>query len=210
MQLNEVEKRLRDMLASEEAEAGPARRFAWPFRRGIRVAKTNGATRDRRSDFVVACLGVTLGLICALFPWYIFFNQDQFGVRAIKFGAEKEARSGVVTVVPQDARVGAPLTADDIPSMAVDMFPTGTLQDEKDDAEKATPDLGEQPFPSEPAIYKLVHVANGRAMIEDETGLWMVQRGSPLPDNSSVAAIEQRQGKWVLVTSADKVIELTR
>ncbi|MEO5759918.1 MAG: hypothetical protein ABIQ51_24040, partial [Mesorhizobium sp.] len=41
---------------------------------------------DRRSDFVVAALGLTLGLICALFPWYIFFNQDQFGVQAIKFG----------------------------------------------------------------------------------------------------------------------------
>ena len=30
-----------------------------------------GKKPDRRSDFVVAALGVTLGLICALFPWYI-------------------------------------------------------------------------------------------------------------------------------------------
>ena len=46
----------------------------------------------RRSDLTVAALGITLALICALFPWYIFFNQDQFGVRAMKFqgGADAE------------------------------------------------------------------------------------------------------------------------
>src|SRR5690606_30219050 len=43
---------------------------------------------DRRGDFVVAGLGVALGLICALFPWYIFFNQEQFGVRAMRLGGQ--------------------------------------------------------------------------------------------------------------------------
>jgi hypothetical protein len=38
----------------------------------------------------------------------------------------------------------------------------------------------------------------------------VVQRGSRLPDNSRVAGIEQRDGKWVLVTSADRVIELSK
>ena len=38
-------------------------------------------------------------------------------------------------------------------------------------------------------------------MIEDDAGLWVVQPGSMLPDSSRVAAIEQRDGKWVLVTT---------
>ncbi len=46
-------------------------------------------------------------------------------------------------------------------------------------------------------------------MIEDSDGLWVVQRGSQLPDASRVAAIEQRDGRWVLVTTHDKVVELS-
>ena len=50
------------------------------------TAQPTARSRDRRSDLTVAALGVTLGLICALFPWYIFFNPEEFGVRAMKFG----------------------------------------------------------------------------------------------------------------------------
>ena len=46
-------------------------------------------------------------------------------------------------------------------------------------------------------------------MIEDDAGLWVVQAGSMLPDSSRVAGIEKRNGKWVLVTSTDRVVELT-
>jgi hypothetical protein len=45
-------------------------------------------------------------------------------------------------------------------------------------------------------------------MIEDEDGIWVVQPGSILPDSSRVAAIEQREGRWVLVTTFDRIIEL--
>ena len=47
-------------------------------------------------------------------------------------------------------------------------------------------------------------IANGRAMIEDDTGLFIVQRGSILPDTSRVAAIEERDGRPVLVTDAGR------
>ncbi|TPM08951.1 hypothetical protein FJ960_06845 [Mesorhizobium sp. B2-3-11] len=158
---------------------------------------------DRRSDVVIAALGITLGLTCALFPWYIFFNQDQFGVQAIKFGGtgtnSGRAGGGVV------AARSAPLTAKDVPNTSVDLLATGTVQDDS----KADPP-GDQPFPADIAKFRMVHVANGRAMIEDDTGLWMVQRGSTLPDSSKVSAIEQRNGKWVMLTSANQVIELSR
>lgn len=47
-------------------------------------------------------------------------------------------------------------------------------------------------------------------MIEDDTGLWIVQRGSVLPDSSTVSSIEQRNGKWVMLTSTNQVIQLSR
>ena len=157
---------------------------------------------SRRSDFVVAALGITLGLICALFPWYIFFNQEQFGVQAIKFGGtgtnSGRAGGGVV------AERSAPLTAKDVPAANLDLLATGTVQDDPN------PAPAEQPFPADATKFRMVHVANGRAMIEDDAGLWIVQRGSILPDSSEVASIEQRNGKWVMVTSTDQVIELSR
>ncbi|RUU80098.1 hypothetical protein [Mesorhizobium sp. M7A.F.Ca.MR.362.00.0.0] len=159
---------------------------------------------DRRSDFVIAALGITLGLICALFPWYIFFNQDQFGVQAMKFGGtgSNSGRAGGGVV----AQRSAPLTAKDIPAANLDLLATGTVRDDVNPA--AAPD--EQPFPADAAKFRMVHVANGRAMIQDDAGLWIVQRGSILPDSSQVSSIEQRNGKWVMVTSADRVIELSR
>jgi hypothetical protein len=47
-------------------------------------------------------------------------------------------------------------------------------------------------------------------MIEDDAGLWIVQPGSTLPDNSKVASIERRGGKWVLVTSTNRVVAMTK
>jgi hypothetical protein len=38
----------------------------------------------------------------------------------------------------------------------------------------------------------------------------MVQRGSTLPDSSTVSSIELRNGKWVMLTSANQVIPLSR
>jgi len=165
-----------------------------------------GKKSDRRSDFVVAALGITLGLICALFPWYIFFNQEQFGVQAIAFGGSGR-NAGRVSGGSQQENAGAPITAKDIPE--VDLFATGTLPDQSEDPDQA-PGLDQQPFPADAGKFRLVHVANGRAMIEDDTGLWIVQPGSILPDSSRVASIEHRGGKWVMVTSTDRVIELSK
>jgi RPA family protein len=58
----------------------------------------------------------------------------------------------------------------------------------------------DQPFPASSG-FKLLHVANGRALIEDTTGMYVVRVGSVLPDESRLATIEQRDGKWVIVTS---------
>ncbi len=215
MQIQQTERILREMIAeakaAEEAEAsrnsiinGLFSGTEWPRPPKAQFPRLTKKA-DRRSDFVIAALGITLGLICALFPWYIFFNQEQFGVQAIKFGGSG-SNAGRIAGGSQMEHAGAPLSATDIPM--VDLFATGTLQDAPEDASQA-PDISQQPFPAD-AKFRMVHVASGRAMIQDDAGLWIVQRGSILPDSSRVSAIEQRGGKWVLVTSTGQVVELSK
>jgi hypothetical protein len=215
MPLNQADRLLEEMvrknrLAAEE-DGRPGSRIARFFRRErARVpftAQPPATRRDRRSDLTVAALGVTLGLICALFPWYIFFNPDEFGVRAMKFGGSS-GEAGPIMLGSQPQRVGAP-SAEEIPPMKLDLLATGTARKEAgEEDEHGTPGLTEQPFPELPVTFRLVHIANGRAMIEDDVGLFIVQRGSVLPDSSRVESIEERGGRWVLVTDAGLVLEV--
>lgn len=177
-----------------------------PIRTAAPVVVARKKKRLDRSDVTLAALGLTLGLICAIFPWYIFFNQEKFGVREFVFSGKGSGRAAPTTAyVPQ--AIGKPFASGERPTMELDFFPTATLPPE-DEPARALP-ASEQPFPSDRVSFRLVHVANGRAMIEDGDGLWVVQRGSQLPDASRVASIEQRDGRWVLLTTHDKVVELS-
>lgn len=160
-------------------------------------------TKERSGDFVVAALGLTLGLVCALFPWYIFFNQEKFGIRAMSFRGGAQV-SAPTELVYQPQLIGAPFSTGEVPRMDLDFLPTGTLPD--DPEARRVFSQQDQPFPSDLVHFRLVHVANGRAMIEDADGLWVVQPGSRLPDASYVSRIEQREGRWVLVTTLDRVV----
>jgi hypothetical protein len=211
MQLSQIEQTLQQMLEKEQAaeqQAQQARRKPLSLSKlleRLTVWTESSRKADRRSDLVIAGLGITLGLVCALFPWYIFFNPDKFGVQALKFGGDGSGGHRPVASISHKLGVSdAP--SDDIASLdKVDLFATGTLPDKEE--RMAEPN---QPFPVVEMPYRLVHVVNGRGLIEDEAGLWVVQPGALLPDSTRVASIEQRAGKWVMVTSADKVVELAR
>jgi hypothetical protein len=192
--------------ASEKKQPARNRLLARLFPEKIAKPPRPAVERNRRSDLIIAGLGIALGFGCAVFPWYIFFNQDKFGIRAVKFEGNPN-QQGPVMLGSDGERVGAPMSAADIPPMQLDLFATGTTGSDEDDDGNASK-LIEQPFPGDRIEYRLVYAAAGRAMIADDTGMWVVQRGSLLPDNSKVAGIEQRNGKWVLVTSAEKVVEL--
>ena len=94
--------------------------------------------------------------------------------------------------------------------MSLDFLSTGTLPQRGDPPVEASP-LSEQPFPGQDrptTEYRLVHVANGRAMLEDENGLWVIQPGAHLPDESRVVSIERRGTAWVVVTDRNRSITL--
>jgi hypothetical protein len=73
--------------------------------------------------------------------------------------------------------------------------------------EDAKGDIGtQQPFPGRSG-FRLLHVANGRAMIEDGNGMYIVQTGSILPNNTRLATLTQKNGKWVIITSTGEIYE---
>lgn len=195
----------------EPKKAAGAKPAGWLARlRGGRKPNPAGSgyvARDTRGDLTVAALGITLGLICALFPWYIFFNPDKFGVRAVRFSGGAD-ETGPISLYPQPDRIGAPMDLSEIPPTKLDLFATGTALRDEHGSESDQPRPEEQPFPADEVKFHLVHVANGRAMMADDAGMWLVQKGSLLPDNSTVASIEQRGGRWVVVTSEDRVIAI--
>lgn len=158
---------------------------------------------------LIAGAGLALAAACALFPWYVFVNQEKFGIRPLQFeGSGRGAMSSDLVYRPE--LIGRPITAAEVPVMELDLLSTGTLP-QKEDPPTGTIPSSEQPFPGEdatPADYRLVHVANGRAMLEDGNGLWVVQPGSLLPDDSKVSSIEKRDGSWVIVTDTNRVIPI--
>lgn len=171
------------------------------------ITKAGRPRRFRLIDLALGAAGLALGLGCAWFPWYVFMHQD-------KFGFYSEALGKVDAALPT-SRGGssAPLYPDFIdssinPNAPLDEIATGTTPGE---GQYPPAPIGEdqQPFPGHEVDFRLVMVTNGQAMIEDGSSFWVVRQGSILPDNSSVSAIEQRDGQWAIVTSTNKVVKLT-
>lgn len=167
-------------------------------------------SRSRGDDRTLAVVGFCLATAAAFFPWYVFFNQESFGISPMGYGdtrdlPETPGRS-IVNVSPlaiPDEKDGSPEPS------AFDPIITATVPSSGEDLSPAPSSLETQPsqaFPGKPQ-YRLLHVANGRALIEDKSGMYIVRIGSVLPDNSKLAALEQRNGKWVIVTSNGEVIQ---
>lgn len=161
------------------------------------------APRLRGGDVLITVAGFGLALVCALFPWYIFYNKEQFGVREMQFSRGVTPGYQRTVGLDRPPPMEPPSLAGETSLRALDLFATGTAPDRAPETLPA--EVASQPFPASGPLFELVHVANGRAMIRDDTGLWIVQAGSRLPDATEVKAIEKRDGQWVLVNTNDRV-----
>jgi len=186
-----------------------ARQAEEPAHKSKPLFRSNSESYSR-SDKILFASGIALSLVCAFFPWYVFLNQDQFGIRAVQLGDIPSSGPAPAGATPA-GRIDAPLQAEDSTAQAsLDIMTTATSQTEEERDKASTNRDDNQPFPQPEPSFNLVHVVNGRAMMEDDGGLFVVQRGSMLPDSSRVKTIEQRDGRWVVVTSNGHVLELTR
>jgi len=162
-------------------------------------------------DRLMVAAGITLACAAAIFPWYVFFHEEQFGVRLAEWGRTRDLPEGrghdVFSVSPLamvDRDNGGAVQPET--GASVDPLVTATVSSvgkERPGTNAAEP---EQPFPGQSG-FRLLHVANGRALIEDGSGMYMVRVGSILPDNSKVATLEMRDGKWVIVTSKGAIYQ---
>ncbi|MGV8938406.1 MAG: flagellar protein [Allorhizobium sp.] len=162
------------------------------------------------SDRILAATGVVMACAAAFFPWYVFFNEDKFGMHVAAIDHTRDLPEGqarnVFSVSPlamidkDDGGAKRPMEP------PVDPLVTATVSKLGAASQDGAALKEDQPFPGGGA-FRLLHVANGRAMIEDGSGMYMVRIGSILPDNSRVATLEQREGKWVIVTSTGEIYE---
>jgi hypothetical protein len=155
------------------------------------------------TDRVIGWSGAALALAAAFFPWYVFVNEDKFGLDALRAMLSQEAAVPSRRATSNDSSGGIPdRTLQAALPPAEDGLVTGTVpakSAEKDgDSEQALP---AQPFPAAPRVFRLLKVIKGQAMVEDATGIYVVHEGDVLPDQSKVANLEQRDGRWVLVTT---------
>jgi hypothetical protein len=163
---------------------------------------------SRVGDRMLVATGLALATASALFPWYVFLNQDKFGIRMGEIGHTRDLPPGT----PREVFSVSPLAMVDstpdekiLPPEPMDSLTTATVSALGEELRNGQVREA-QPFPGK-SSFRLLHVANGRALIEDETGMYMVRVGSVLPDNSKLAALEQRDGRWVIVTSAGEVYQ---
>ena len=162
----------------------------------------------RLGDRVLTATGIALAAASALFPWYVFLNGEKFGIRTPTFEHTRDLPPGQ----PRNVMSVSPLAMvdnsddDEVPAPEpVDSLTTATTSALGDEEERGRL-LEIQPFPGKSA-FRLLHVTNGRALIEDGAGMYMVRVGSILPDNSKLARIEQRDGRWAIVTSSGEIYE---
>lgn len=145
----------------------------------------------------------------AAFPWYVFFNQDKFGVSVAGWESLRDLPqgrgNGGVGIDRGPAEQLNAQNRSDIPAeMNVDPLTTATVSSLGPEGQRNGDGRETQPFPGGSDL-RLLHVANGRALIEDKSGIFIVQVGSILPDNSRLAAFRQHEGKWEIVTSTGAV-----
>lgn len=153
------------------------------------------------ADRLIGWSGVLIALVAAFFPWYVFFNEDKFGIEYIRQIASRDLPewAGKAIVNASPSGIGDRDNNTVLPKPE-DQIITGTVPAEaaeEDNQEEAS--IPAQPFPSAPRVFRLLHVVKGQAMIEDRTGIYVVREGDTLPDLSKVTSLEERDGKWVIV-----------
>nr|WP_026613225.1 hypothetical protein [Ensifer aridi] len=182
---------------------------------GMRDSDADEIVRQRRReakmpliDKILGAIGLAMAAAATFLPWYVFLHPEKFSIPPLWQGTTRDLpeRSGrsVVSVSPL-----AMTDMDSETAAAVDRLTTATVPgldgETARDKENAKEGL-DQPFPGQ-AGFKLMHVANGRALIEDQSGMYIVRVGSVLPDNSRLATFEERDGRWVMITSKGEVYE---
>lgn len=172
----------------------------------LRAAPAPRLRESRRTDKILAAGGIALAAAAAAFPWYVFFNEEKFGIRIAGWEQLRDLPPGSAARRPFSVSPAATPDPENRAIMPdpIDQVVTATVSSVGEEKKDAPQVREQQPLPGRSG-FRLLHVANGRALIEDGSGMYMVQVGSILPDNSRLATVEQRDGKWVIITTGGEI-----
>ena len=155
-------------------------------------------------DRILGAIGLAMAACATFLPWYVYLHPEKFSMPSLWQGTTRDLPERpdrqILSVSPL-----AMTDMDEETAAAVDRLTTATVPGLDQDPAEGT-DMGapDQPFPGKES-FKLMHVANGRALIEDASGMYIVRIGSVLPDNSRLATFEERDGRWVMITSKGEI-----
>ncbi|MGH6761689.1 MAG: hypothetical protein ACRECW_08925 [Phyllobacterium sp.] len=173
--------------------------------------KSSGTSRN--IDGYLKAMGVTLAAGCALLPFAMYFETLQSKLSR-PAPVESQIRDPLdrskqkVFLTGRDKAFERPNAAKD----DVDPIQTATTSRVVSSEDAAKRERAkDQPYPDAP-VYLLREVVGGLAMIEDDAGYWFVEKGSHLPDGTTVEKITQSaaNGIWQITTSAGAVVPLTK
>src|SRR3546814_17300992 len=115
----------------------------------------------RLGDRVRGIAGIALASAAAFFPWYVFLNEDKFGIRVQQLDHSRDLPPGR----PRNEMSVSPLAMTDnsadeqLALPPPDMLTTAPVPDHGADEDGGS-DLPPQPFPGR-GDFRLLHVATG-------------------------------------------------
>lgn len=166
--------------------------------------------RDKRFDGYLKTAGFGLAVVSFVLPFVMYYDildarpkpeasgiQVRDPLNRANQKVVRETRGKIASTSPNSSEELDPMTTATTSELTADRFA------KMEDASK-------QPFPGKPQ-FLVREVVGGLVMIEDETGYWFVEKGSPLPDGSTLVAIQRgtAPGSWNIKTSDGTVIDRT-
>lgn len=167
------------------------------------------------ADNFLVLTGIALAGLAAFFPWYAFYNSKNLahvpgtaiGSRDLPEMAARDVVNPSPSAIPdKDAALNGTNPELIVTGAIPDELLTGTNPEPETKHEEDHEAEAEQPMPIDTS-YKLLHVANGEAMIEYGGGIFLARVGEVLPDDSRIATMKKDGDKWVIVTDKGDVIK---
>ncbi|MEX0346169.1 MAG: hypothetical protein AB3N20_14690 [Rhizobiaceae bacterium] len=148
------------------------------------------------TDSFLLVIGLLLAAGSLYFPWHVYHNEDAVILPRLQFSGQGDLYGEAEDrIVPGQAGFVSPVSG-----QLIDPVITGSVTSEElsetDEAE-----LTEVAGVKIRTDYIVLHTANGLALVRDADSLFIVRKGSTLPDGSRVDSISGNNGVWEVTTS---------
>ena len=175
--------------------------------------------RTRLFDLGLGVVGLALAGISSYLPYYVYFNESEFGPPTMQFTGRIDYEAPVIVERARETR-RALFTEDLVvkfDAQEIDPLVTGSIQPNEGGIPRLRPRV--RPRPSleqfddlqteliDHESLELVFATRGRALIRDGDDILPIAVGSRLPDGSTVKSLLRKKNGWQVVTSNNHVLK---